>query len=192
MAAARHFGSLYFKKSKNYIAEKLQMNNEIISTILKRRSIRKFKKLAVPDEIITAILESGRWAPSGLNNQPWRFCIIKKREILDELSVLTSDSRIINSCNLCLSVFYNLPSGYNRDKDLMGIGACIENMLLTAESLGIGAVWLGEILKNKDKINAILEAGKDNELMAVLALGFPDEKPAGRRKKIDELIFKKI
>ncbi len=48
-------------------------DNPVLNNLISRRSIRQYTEKAVSREDITAILEAGRWAPSGLNNQPWRF-----------------------------------------------------------------------------------------------------------------------
>ncbi|MCP4133396.1 MAG: nitroreductase family protein [bacterium] len=164
--------------------------NEILTAIFKRRSIRKFKDTDIPGVLVGKILDAARWAPSGLNNQPWRFSVIKEKAIKDKLSGLTKYGRIVKKSNTCISVFYHTPSGYSRDKDLMSIGAAIENMLLTAESLEIGAVWLGEILNQKEDVNTLLGIDPDNELMAVIALGYPNEAPSKDRKELESLMLK--
>ena len=71
----------------------------------------------------------------------------------------------------------------------MSIGACIQNILLAAESLGIGAVWLGEILNRRDDVNGILGIEDENELMAVIALGHSDEEPRSTRKETESLML---
>ena len=74
----------------------------------------------------------------------------------------------------------------------MSIGACIENMMLQAHSCGIGSVWLGEILKNKDEINEILQMDPENEPAALIAMGYPDETPEKDRKDMNEILVKII
>ncbi|HSV97655.1 MAG TPA: nitroreductase [Spirochaetota bacterium] len=162
--------------------------NQVIEAIRTRRSVRKFTDAPVSAEDLSAILEAGRWAPSGLNNQPWRFAVIRDGEVLERLSRLTRYGPVVRGSTLCVAVFYHAPSGYNRDKDILGIGACIQNMLLAAHSLGIGAVWLGEILNQKSAVNGLLGLDASYELMAVLALGSPDERPESERRPIDELV----
>lgn len=164
--------------------------NPVIKAIIDRRSIRKYTKDNISNEYIESILEAGRWAPSGLNNQPWSFAVVHTPETLTALSALTEYSRILKGCNACICVFYNLPEGYNRDKDVMSIGACIQNMLLAAHSLGIGSVWLGEILNRKNDARALLDVDENHELMAVIALGYPAESPRGKRKKLSVLVAK--
>jgi nitroreductase len=168
------------------------VTNQILTAIKNRRSIRKYTKDDVPNEAIDTVLEAGRWAPSGLNNQPWKFAIIKDKDIKQKLSVLTESGRIVKECNACIAVFYSLPEGYNRDKDILAIGACVQSMLLSAHSLGIGTVWLGEILNRKSDVNKLLKVGDDCELMAVIALGYPAQSPKSSRKKLAKLIIKNL
>jgi len=56
--------------------------NAVEKVIMERRSIRSFKKEPLPDSMIERIIESGRFAPSAGNCQPWRFIVVKSPEIL--------------------------------------------------------------------------------------------------------------
>ncbi|PKL41239.1 MAG: nitroreductase family protein [Spirochaetae bacterium HGW-Spirochaetae-1] len=163
--------------------------NPVLLTIQNRRSRRRYTDTDLSSDTINAILEAGRWAPSGLNNQPWKFSIINNSEIKEKLAGLTKYSRIIRSCHTCIAVFYHIPSGYNRDKDIMSIGACIQNMLLAAESLHVGAVWLGEILNRKEEVSQVLNIDIQHELMAIISLGYSEEEPKTARKNLDDLML---
>lgn len=162
----------------------------LLEIIRSRRSIRRYTKETVSDKIINEILEAGRWAPSGKNNQPWRFAVIKDKFFKEKLSEMTHYSGIVSGSDFCIAVFYHNPAGYHRDKDLMSIGACIQNMLIYAHSLGIGSVWLGEILKNKDTIVDILGVNPSNEFMALAAFGYPDESATSERLDMNQLLLK--
>ncbi len=166
------------------------INNPALKTIKERRSRRKFNNIKINDEQIKVILDSGIWAPSGLNNQPWRFAVINDPIIKSTLAKLTKYSRVIDQSDKCICVFYHIPSGYNRDKDLMSIGACVENMLIAAEAIGLGAVWLGEILNNSEKVNELIDVPLENELCAVIALGYSNEVPESTRKSYETFILK--
>jgi nitroreductase len=160
---------------------------EVIKT---RRSIRKFTSKDVDDRTIDQIIEMGTWAPSGLNNQPWKFVVIKDKEVLEKLSQQTVYSNIIQNAPVCIAVFLDNEESYNRVKDIQAIGACLQNMLLTIHHLGLGGVWLGEILKNREKVERILKVPEKLELMAVVALGYPAEKKeSGSRKPLDQVII---
>ena len=154
-----------------------------------RRSTRKFTAEDIDDKIIDEIIEMGTWAPSGLNNQPWKFVVVRNRGVLEELSLQTIYSHIIDGAPLCIAVFLDNAESYNRVKDLQAIGACIQNMLLTIHHLGLGGVWLGEILKHREAVEEILGVPDTLELMAVIALGHPaEEKGSGKRKPLDQVI----
>jgi nitroreductase len=161
-----------------------------IDTILSRRSIREFTDAKVLREDITAILNAGRWAPSGLNNQPWKFIVIQKEDTVRKMAECTHYAGIVSNAPLLIAVYLDQHTMYNRTKDLQSIGAAIQNMLLACCELGLGAVWLGEILNNKDKVNLILSCPDSMELMAVLAIGRPAGKEArSSRKDIKDICY---
>lgn len=162
----------------------------MLEYIKSRRSIRKFTSESIDDDTLLNIIEMGTWAPSGLNNQPWKFIIIRNKKTLDEIANLTKYSYIIQSAPVCIAVFLDLSATYNREKDIQSIGACIQNMLLTIHYKGLGGVWLGEILKNRHQVEKILSVTKNLELMAVIAFGHPDEtKDYGIRKPAEDFII---
>jgi nitroreductase len=165
----------------------------VIEAIKNRRSIREYTDEQVAAQDIEQIILSGIWAPSGLNNQPWRFVIITEESIKDSLSEQTTYGHIIKAAPLLIAVFLDTNSMYDQVKDHQSAGACIQNMLLTAESQNLGAVWLGQILKNKNKVNKILEIEEQFDLMAVLAIGHPANKnQRSSRNILSEFILKRI
>ncbi len=162
----------------------------MLEEIRTRRSIRKYRSDEVDDRIINFIMEMGTWAPSGLNNQPWKFVVIRDSELKDEVSSQTKYARIIQGAPVCIAVFLDNSQSYDRDKDIQACGACIQNMLLTIHNLGMGGVWLGEILKNRESVEKILDVPESCELMAVIALGHTDEKKKeGSRKPLEDVIL---
>lgn len=162
---------------------------DILEIIKTRRSIRRFLDRTIPDDLVEKILEAGRWAPSGLNNQPWRFAVVADPGLKEGLSKLTRYSRIVQGAGVLIPVFLNNAESYHRIKDAQAIGACLQNMLLEAHSMGLGAVWLGEIIKSDREIRNLLGLGDELELMAVLAIGYPAEAPgATKRKALQDLI----
>ena len=105
---------------------------KVIDTILNRRSVREFTDKPVSKEDINTILNAGHWAPSGLNNQPWRFIVIRDRETIHKLSECTHYSGIVAGAPLLIAVFLDTENSYNRTKDVQAIGAAIQNMLLAS------------------------------------------------------------
>jgi nitroreductase len=165
----------------------------MLEGLLSRQSVRHFTPEAVSPAQVCRILEAGIRAPSGLNNQPWKFVIVRAQKVRWELAELTKYSRIIREAPVCLAVFVDRSLVYHETKDYQAIGACIENILLAAHGLGLGAVWLGEILKNAEKVRTLLEVPAGNDLMAVIALGHPDHLEEKReRRSLEEVVLKEI
>jgi nitroreductase len=167
--------------------------SRVIDTILNRRSVREFNDRPVSREELDTILNAGRWAPSGLNNQPWRFIVVRDPKTIHKLSECTHYSGIVTGAPLLIAVFLDNEHSYNRIKDVQAIGASIQNMLLACCELGLGAVWLGEILNQSEKVNSILGCPSALELMAVLAIGEPAPgKRSSTRKPLSELVFEEM
>jgi nitroreductase len=161
---------------------------DVFSAILGRRSVRDFTGDGVGDDAAEKILEAGRWAPSGLNNQPWKFKVVRDSETKKKLAACTKYCSIIENAPLSICVFLDNEESYDRTKDVQAVGACIQNMLLAVHAQGLGAVWLGEILNKRKQVEEILAAPKSCELMAVIAVGRPKlASTKGSRKKLSEL-----
>lgn len=155
----------------------------LLELIKSRRSVRKYKTQIPADTVIQSILEAGRWAPSGLNNQPWRFLVIKDPAARKKLASFSAYGRIIEEAPLVIVICLHLKDSYHREKDFMAIGACIQNMLLKIHELGLGACWLGEILNRKDEVAHCLRLPKGLELAAVISLGYPDGTTKATKRK---------
>lgn len=163
---------------------------QVLELIKSRRSVRRFGNEPVSDQALAQVLEAGRWAPSGMNNQPWRFVVVRDPAVKDRLAPLTRYGKVIQGASVLICCFSHLPSMYNQIKDHQSIGACLQNMLLMAHGAGLGAVWLGEILKSAVQVRQVLGLGQEMELMAVLALGHPGPgEPKSSRLPLEELVL---
>ncbi len=166
---------------------------ELLEGIYTRRSVRHFTDQPVDRDWIMEILKAGSWAPSGLNNQPWRFVIVHDGGKRRELAKLTKYSRILENAPVAVAVFIDHEAMYNDVKDYQSVGACLQNMLLAAHSMNLGAVWLGEILKNSGKVGELFDLPDQFELMAVVAVGHPEKRDQiSNRRVIEELLLKEI
>ncbi|MRR07528.1 MAG: nitroreductase family protein [Deltaproteobacteria bacterium] len=166
---------------------------DVFEGIYTRRSVRDFSEKPVESEKILEILKAGSWAPSGLNNQPWRFVVVHAAEKRRELARLTHYGRILEQAPVALAVFVDRIAMYHDTKDHQAVGACIQNILLAAHAMELGAVWLGEILKNASGVREALSLPENLELMAVVAVGYParTDQRSGR-KQLAELLLKEI
>ena len=169
-------------------------DNPVIDAIFSRRSIRRYTTEPVTRDDIITILKAGQWAPSGLNNQPWRFLVISRDDPRhDKLAGCTKYAHIVRGSSACICVLLEKEAIYSEMKDHQGAGACIQNMMLAAHSLGIGTVWLGQIVNDQTATLSVLGHSPNTyELQAVIALGHPDQKGDSKRKDLSELMLEEF
>lgn len=131
--------------------------NEVLKIIKERRSIRSFKSEQITQEELDGIIEAGIYAPTGHNTQPWHFTIIQNREVCQHINdtakkvMATIEVDWIKKAaqNPEYDVTFKAPTLIivSGKKDAVSwrtdCDAAIENMLIAAESLNIGSLWLG-------------------------------------------------
>jgi nitroreductase len=150
---------------------------DLIQTILTRRSIRKFKQETIPPELIEQLIRAGMYAPSARNTQPWYFIVTEKREKLDALSEIHPYARMMKEATLAILVCGDLNLEGSENYIIQNCSAATQNILLAAQSLGLGAVWLGIQPRNK-RINSMKEFFHLPEHImpvSLIAAGYPDE-----------------
>jgi nitroreductase len=161
---------------------------DVFQAIRQRCSVRNYAEKTPTSGDILKVLEAGRWAPSGLNNQPWRYTLVADPRVRAQLARLTTSDAVIRSAPCLILICLDLNASYNRDKDLMAIGAFIQNMLLEAYDLGLGTCWLGEIVNRKNEVTALMKWPPHLDFVAGVAIGYPDEEIGEReRRTLDEL-----
>ena len=149
-----------------------------------RRSIRDFAGTPVPNELVAQLLEAAHWAPSAGNLQPWRFFVIKSKEVQREICEKCYPAPWIKKAPLLIVVavdqFKSSWRYHERGAELYCLqdtAAAIQNLLLCAESLGLGACWVGAF--SEESCSEILHLQKDVRPVAILPIGYAVEKPAG-------------
>ena len=107
--------------------------------------------------------------------------------------MLTHYGSIICGAPVCIAVFLDVDLSYDCTEDVQAIGYCMQYMLLQIHALGMGAVWLGEILKNRVAVQELLAVPPKKEFMALIAPGYPDEKDLiSERKRPEEVVFYEV
>ncbi|MFP4164559.1 MAG: nitroreductase family protein [Chitinispirillaceae bacterium] len=131
--------------------------NETLQVIKSRRSIREYKPEQIKQEELDLIIEAGIHAPTGHNMQPWHFTVIQDRKVIEHLNAVskkvmsTMEIEWIRKAgeNPGYDISYKAPTvvvvSGKKDWITSRIDCCaaVENMLIAAESLDIGSVWLG-------------------------------------------------
>jgi len=161
----------------------MSMQQPVLEAIKTRRSVREFTAEPVGRGLIKQIISAGVWAPSGLNNQPWRFVIIRDSGLRARLAELTRYAHIVEAAPVLIAVYLDQEKMYDPVKDHQSAGACVQNMLLAAHELELGAVWLGQILASKERVNEVLGLSSRHELAALLAVGHPRHRGQQSRRQ---------
>ncbi|MBC7235559.1 MAG: nitroreductase family protein [Chloroflexi bacterium] len=152
---------------------------DTLETIMKRRSIRKYKPEPIPDEDLKQILEAGRQAPSAANRQPWHVVVVGDAE---------QKRRVAQACNgqmwmadaAYILVACGLPE-VSAKWYRVDVAIAMENMVLAARSLGYGTCWIGAF--KPEEVKEICGLPASFEVVACSPLGVPDVDPPARARK---------
>lgn len=172
-----------------------------------RRSIREYKEQGVPEELVRQVIEAATFAPSAKNDQQWRFTVLTgaaKSKLTDrfrhELELLSRRIGIdnigsaFNSCSIMekapvvIMVWNAGETGWETEKH--SVAAATQNILLKAYSLGLGSLWIGDILFAAEALEQHFE--KPWMILAAVTVGYPAYIPEGPwdgrpRKSVDEV-----
>ena len=169
----------------------------VIDNMMSRRSIRKYKEQAVDRELLKHIMLCGINAPNGQNKQSWEVRIVDDPAFQNEIKAAmaaTGNER-------AAGCFYNAPvwlfiardKGY--DFSTIDCGLLSQNIMLSANSLGLGTVCLGSPVRfiltspDKDRILSKLVFSDGYELCICIAMGYPNETPAAKPRDFSKVKF---
>ncbi len=145
------------KEDSELILSKDIKTMAVSEVIHSRKSVRKYIDKPVSDEDLGKLLRAGMAAPSGKNLQPWFFYVIKDRSVLnklgEELPTAAMLKDVYSAIIVCGDISKADTTSY-KDYWLMDCSAASENILLTAESLGLGACWTA-VFPYKSRINIV-------------------------------------
>ena len=162
---------------------------KLIDVVKGRRSIRKYKDKLVPKHLIEEVIEAGIWAPSAKNGQQWRFTVLtgKSKDVLTSFFQKTLDIHIkehgegttgsaLNSCAIMkkapvVIMVWNAGE-WKHTVEEHSVAAATQNMLLMAHDLGLGSLWIADVIYAKKELEEYF--GKTWSLSAAVTLGYPD------------------
>ena len=174
---------------------------DVKQAIEQRRSVRKYKDIAVEEEKLKLLLEAARLAPTGSNTQSGRFIVTRSKEMREKIADVSHRQKWMVQAPLFISCLADMrvriPDG-ELDVDEMSpqfeIKQCIrdvsiqaEHIVLQAEELGLSTCWIGWY--TQAEIREVLHLPADKYVVCILIVGYGDEKPSPRiRKSIEELV----
>lgn len=182
---------------------------ETRKVIENRRSIRAFKDDSVSKPLIIDILDCAIMAPSAKNRQPWYFVVAEgniknqiadmmikyteenddteERKILKCPSSVKATAKVMKEAPILILVFKEKDINWTTG-DTLSIGACIENMILRATDLGLGSLWIRDIVYVAEEVAKLLNHS-ELELNSAISIGYSNQSPNARpRKKLEEIV----
>ena len=167
--------------------------NEVINNIMARRSVRQYLDKPVEHELLEVVVRAGINAPSGMNRQPWIVCVVEDQQLIADVTEIykqENPDQVKRDAHF-KNMFRNAPNlicvctpakgGGELDAGLLG-----ENMMLAAQSLGLGTCCLGgpvRFLLANEKCKFFLDRldiPEDYKLNYIIAIGYPDEQPEAK------------
>jgi nitroreductase len=170
--------------------EKMKPNQKLLKEIRDRYSPRKFKSKQIPEKTLNLILEAARWAPSGFNNQPWRYIIVNKshktRAALEK-SLLPGNgwAKTAPTLIVCHTNKKFQKSGNDIPYHVYDSALSVMSLVIEAEHQGLKSHQMGGF--SKSKVQKALNIPDDHDVLVVIALGYED-----RALKLKDKITNKI
>jgi nitroreductase len=160
---------------------------DVLEAIRTRRSVRKYKKEPVPEEMLKQVLESGRWAPSANNSQPWNFIVLRDEKLRKKIAEVTRYGKFLADAPLGIAVVVDPEASTHPAED----GAiATQNMMLAAHALKLGTCWIGSYGSvHEDRVKQMLKIPEKKRLLSIFAIGFPAEVKESKRRGLEEIVF---
>lgn len=148
--------------------------------IFSRRSVRRFTPEQVSDQDLELLLRAAMRAPSAGNQQPWEFIVVKDKERMKQIQSFHIYSKPLDTAPCAVAVCGNTTRQRHKDFWIQDCSAAIQNLLLEAEHLGLGAVWMGvyPIEERVQGCKALFGLPETVITLGIVALGHPAEHPA--------------
>lgn len=167
---------------------------DVFEAIKGRRSIRAYREIDVPQEIVEKLIEAARWAPSAGNIQPWEFIVVRNPETKRKLAEAALGQSFIEEAPVVIVVCADeerSARGYGtRGRTLYCIqdtAAAIQNIHLAAYAMGLGTCWVGAF--REDEARKILDIPAGVRPVAIIPVGYPAESPPPRsRRQLKQII----
>lgn len=181
--------------------EGMSQSEAVVKTIMERRSIRKYKPQPVEREKMQTIVECGVNAPNAMNRQPWEVRVVDNPDFINGVTELykKEQPKVAEDPNF-KNMFRNAPTVVFVGRDVQSgsaefdCGLLSENMMLAAQSMGIGSCCLGSpaaFMRSPAAAEYLKQLGfsEGYELLYCIAFGYPDEAPAAKPRDLRKIKF---
>ena len=155
---------------------------DTLEAIRKRRSVRRFTDKTIPRKDLETIVDAGRLAASGSNQQVWDFVVVTDRTMIASFKIAGA---WLGEARAVIAVVMDPVSRWWVEDG----AAAIENMLLAGTALGYGTCWVeGDALAREEQLKTLLGVPPEKRLMALIPLGVPAEIPGPAKKTLEQVL----
>lgn len=177
------------------------LKNQVVETIMTRRSVRQYKLQAVEREKMQTIVECGINAPNAMNKQPWEVRVVDNADYINGVTELYKKANPKTAEDPAFkNMFRNAPTvvfiGHDTKSESspFDCGLLAENMMISAWSMGIGSCCLGSparFMKTPEAAEYLQKLGfsEGYELLYCIGFGYPDEAPAAKPREAAKVKF---
>ena len=175
--------------------------NAVIDAIMARRSIRQYHAAPVSRDTLMQIMECGINAANGQNKQSWEVRIVDNSATMAQIQDLMAagnaelDPAMVKGCMRGAPVMVFIARDLNYDFSAYDCGLLAGNILLSAQSMGVGSIVLGSPVRfindavNSADILHILGYSENYELCLCVGLGYAAETPSAKPRDINKVKF---
>lgn len=177
------------------------LKNQVVETIMTRRSVRQYKPQAVEREKMQTIVECGINAPNAMNKQPWEVRVVDNADYINGVTELYKKANPKAAEDPAFkNMFRNAPTvvfiGHDTESESspFDCGLLAENMMISAWSMGIGSCCLGSparFMKTPEAAEYLQKLGfsEGYELLYCIGFGYPDEASAAKPREAAKVKF---
>ncbi len=164
----------------------------ILDVMRKRHSIRKYKDDPVPGDVFDRVMEAARLAPSGKNFQPWKFIVVRDRDLKARLAEASCNQKFIADAPVIIAACGYPDQSYQKQGNYMtswtiDVAAAVEHLMLQACEEGLGTCWIGAF--DEQQVKMILDVPENVRVLALTPLGYPAQESRDRgRKSLGEIV----
>jgi len=178
-----------------------EINNDVTQAIMNRRSVRKYQDRQVPHDTLALIAKYGINAPNGMNVQPWAVRVVESKNWIEGISAafVKKNPDMAKRDPNFKNMFRNAPNliviATPKGQGQIEAGLVGENMILVAQSVGLGTCCLGgpvQFVANDPAAKPYLEQlrlPEGYEISYMIAIGYPDEQPEYKPKDESKIQF---
>ena len=155
---------------------------EALEAIRKRRSVRQYTGESIPRQDLETIIDAGRLAATGHNQQPWDFIVVTDRAMINRLKIA---AQWMDQAAAIIAVVMDPSSRWWVEDG----AAAVENMLIASTALGYGSCWLeGYTVPLEEQFKTLLSVPKEKRLLTLVPIGVPVGWPTQQKKPLEEVI----